>query len=178
MAGGYGMLTRLMRDIGFDFYWSDFYCENILAKGFDASTTTNQFCVITAFEVLEHVYDPIEFIQKSMKDAGTSTIIFSTCLFSGDPPKPESWWYYSFETGQHISFYQVKTLEFISNKLSLYFYSHGNIHMLTAQPIIQKQLWGIITGRLSNIYYEFIRRNMQSKTFNDHKFLMKSNNLL
>lgn len=176
MAGGYGMLTRLMRDIGFDFYWSDLYCENILAKGFEASITTNQFCAITAFEVLEHVYEPIEFIQKSMKDAGTSTIIFSTDLFYGEPPKPESWWYYAFDTGQHISFYQAKTLEFISNKLSLYFYSHRNIHMFTTQPIIQKNLWKIMAGRLANIYYELIRRNMKSKTFKDYHFLIKFNN--
>jgi hypothetical protein len=113
-----------------------------------------------------------------MKDAGTSTIIFSTDLFKGNPPNPESWWYYTFETGQHISFYQARTLQFISNKLSLYFYSHKNFHILTTQPIIRKQLWGIITGRLSNIYYEFIKRNMPSKTFKDHNFLMKSNNIL
>ncbi len=129
VAGGYGMLTRLMRDIGFDFYWSDLYCENILAKGFEAFTTTNTFSAVTAFEVLEHIYDPIEFIQKSMIDAGTSTIIFSTELFQGNPPNPESWWYYSFDTGQHISFYQAKTLQFVASKLSLFFYSYRNFHL-------------------------------------------------
>ncbi len=34
-AGGYGMLTRLMRDYGFDFYWSDKYCANLMARGFE-----------------------------------------------------------------------------------------------------------------------------------------------
>ena len=33
--GGYGMLTRLMRDYGFHFYWTDPYCQNILARGFE-----------------------------------------------------------------------------------------------------------------------------------------------
>ena len=35
VAGGYGMLTRLMRDYGFHFYWTDPYCQNILARGFE-----------------------------------------------------------------------------------------------------------------------------------------------
>ena len=51
IGGGYGLLTRLMRDIGFDFYWSDPYCENILAKGFESSNN-NPISAITAFEVL------------------------------------------------------------------------------------------------------------------------------
>ena len=34
-AGGYGMLTRLMRDSGFDFYWSDKHCQNLLATQFE-----------------------------------------------------------------------------------------------------------------------------------------------
>src|SRR6185295_19437283 len=27
IAGGFGLLTRLMRDYGLDFYWSDKYCD-------------------------------------------------------------------------------------------------------------------------------------------------------
>ncbi len=89
VGGGYGMLARLMRDIGFDFYWSDIYYENLLAKGFESDTTSPPFTAITCFEVLEHVINPIEFINASSKEAGTSTIIFSTELFEGSPPRPE-----------------------------------------------------------------------------------------
>ena len=32
VAGGYGMLTRLMRDYGFNFYWDDKFCANLLAR--------------------------------------------------------------------------------------------------------------------------------------------------
>ena len=38
VAGGYGMLTRLMRDDGFDFHWDDKFCANLLARGFEADT--------------------------------------------------------------------------------------------------------------------------------------------
>jgi hypothetical protein len=169
MAGGYGMLTRLMRDIGFDFYWSDLYCENILAKGFElaGNNSNNSFSAITAFEVLEHIHNPIEFIKKSMDDAGTSTIIFSTELFQGNPPSSE-WWYYSFETGKHISFYQGKTLQFIADELSLLYYSYKNFHIITDKRINQLTLLIIMTKGFSTILYKFIQRKIKSKTLTDH----------
>ena len=166
VGGGYGLLTRLMRDIGFDFYWSDPYCENILAKGFESSNN-NPISAITAFEVLEHIHNPIEFIKKSMDDAGASTIIFSTDLFQGNPPYLD-WWYYSFETGQHISFYQKKTLQLIADKLSLSLYSHKNFHIITDKRINQLTLLIIMTKGFSTILYKFIQRKIKSKTLTDH----------
>ena len=35
-AGGYGIFTRLMRDIGFNFFWHDPYTVNLIARGFVA----------------------------------------------------------------------------------------------------------------------------------------------
>ena len=66
-SGGYGILTRLMRDHGFDFYWSDKYCENILAKGFESEKNNiENFELITLFEVFTSkisakVFIPLEF---------------------------------------------------------------------------------------------------------------------
>lgn len=59
-GGGYGLLVRIMRDRGFDFYRYDQYCENIFAKGFDITETEakGQFEMITAIEVFEHLVDP------------------------------------------------------------------------------------------------------------------------
>ena len=34
-GGGYGLLVRLMRNSGFDFYRYDPYCANFFAKGFE-----------------------------------------------------------------------------------------------------------------------------------------------
>ncbi len=36
-AGGAGLLVRLMRDTGLDFYWQDAYAENVLAKGWSGT---------------------------------------------------------------------------------------------------------------------------------------------
>jgi 2-polyprenyl-3-methyl-5-hydroxy-6-metoxy-1,4-benzoquinol methylase len=52
-----------MRDRDFDFYWSDKYSENLLARGFAANH--GPYGVAVAFEVLEHLPNPIEFLRES-----------------------------------------------------------------------------------------------------------------
>ncbi len=171
VGGGYGMLTRLMRDIGFDYYWSDEYCENLLAKGFESFNTTKPFSAITAFELLEHIYDPVNFLKSSLIEAETLTIIFSTELFEGSPPPPSSWWYYSLSTGQHISFYQRKTLEYLSQKLSLSLHSNNNFHILTNINIDKRWLALLNNHILLKLFYIFVKISMQSKTLSDYNQL-------
>jgi hypothetical protein len=51
-AGGYGLLTRMMRDWGFDFRWHDPYCENVFARGFEWDPTRGSASggAVTAFQ--------------------------------------------------------------------------------------------------------------------------------
>jgi 2-polyprenyl-3-methyl-5-hydroxy-6-metoxy-1,4-benzoquinol methylase len=174
VAGGYGMLTRLMRDIGFDFYWHDVFSENLLAKGFEKCNATKPFEAITAFEVLEHVINPLEFIKDSLNDGGSSTFIFSTELFQGVPPQATKWWYYSLETGQHISFFQVKTLQTIAKVLSLRLYSKNNIHMLTDKNFRQQSFELITNERIAQIGSLYARVKMSSRTNSDHVAILKA----
>jgi hypothetical protein len=171
VAGGYGMLTRLMRDAGFDFYWSDKYCENLLARGFEADAGM-PYTAITAFEVMEHVPDPLSFVAESMAQNKSRTMIFSTELFEGVPPKPESWWYYTFETGQHISFFQRKTLQAIARKLGLHCYSSGFLHMFTDKKINAlgyRLMANPVSGRALSLVPKL---SMESKTMTDHLDMM------
>jgi hypothetical protein len=48
-AGGYGIFTRLMRDIGFDFLWQDIYTQNLVARGFEYTTDMVKLEALTDF---------------------------------------------------------------------------------------------------------------------------------
>lgn len=172
VAGGYGLLTRLMRDTGFDFYWSDKYCENMLAHGFEASFDT-AYTAVTAFEVLEHLTDPVAFITDTMERARTRSLLFSTELFEGQPPRPESWWYYMFSTGQHVSFYQRRTLHTIASKLGLRFYSRRSIHLLTDKKVSARAYSLLSCSKVSGLISLFISRLRVSKTMSDHLNLVR-----
>jgi hypothetical protein len=147
LAGGYGLLTRLMRDMGFDYYWSDRYAQNVLARGFEASQNAGAtFRAATAFEVLEHVERPVEFLQDAFKETGCEVLFFSTELYSGDVPS-QSWWYYGLSTGQHISFYSERTLQRIASILNLHVCTNGSFHLLSREPVNQAA-YRLLTGRI------------------------------
>ena len=175
-AGGYGMLTRIMRDFGFDFYWHDPYCANILALGFEYISVIGSCSVVTAMEVLEHVTDPIAFIEEIFSFSGASSLVFTTELYEGEPPKPDVWWYYSFSTGQHIGFFQRRTLVLIAQKLGLYFASANGIHVLSKSSI-NERLLGIVTSRVgSRIAPFWIRKRLNSKMMTDHHLMLNKIN--
>ena len=62
VAGGYGLLTRLMRDKGFDCYTTDKFCQNLFAKTFEPDAYFKADALF-AFEVFEHIDNPLEFLH-------------------------------------------------------------------------------------------------------------------
>jgi hypothetical protein len=139
-GAGYGIFVRMMRDKGFDFWWQDEYCANLFAKNYDAKSLSageQRFELVTAFEVFEHLTDPVAEVEKMLKY--TDSILFSTNLipnFSPLTPHLESWWYLSPETGQHIAIYSEKSLEILGDKFGLNLYTNGkNFHLLTRKKI-------------------------------------------
>lgn len=150
-AGGSGLFTRIMRDIGLDFYWADKYCINLMSAGFNHKTE-NVYAAITAFEVLEHVPNPFEFIYSILEEINCDTIILSTTVFEKDTPPSLKWHYYTFKSGQHICFYQPRTLDFLAQRLGMNYLRGGNLHLFTRKkfsPFVFRILasnWGIIAS--------------------------------
>jgi hypothetical protein len=167
-AGGYGIFTRLMRDIGFDFYWSDPYCENLLAGGFEyKDSPKGEIELITAFEVFEHLVDPLPEFQK-MSEL-TDTIIFSTQLIPSSGPPAKDWWYYGFEHGQHVSFYSEASLENIAEKTGFHYYKFRDLKIFSKKELDKKINY--LSNIPVNILFFFV--NNISKTNSDFEKLKK-----
>ncbi len=172
-AGGYGVFTRLMRDIGFDFYWHDPYTQNLFANGFEKVIESNsKFELLTAFEVFEHLVNPKEELEKMLQYS--DTIIFSTELMLQEIPGVKDWWYYGFNHGQHISFYTKKTLYTLASQFKLNYYNVNGIHILTKRKFNTTLL--VLMKKLRNFgLYQIVKKLVKSKTFTDHLSIENKN---
>jgi hypothetical protein len=135
-GGGYGIFTRMMRDRGFNFYRQDPHCENIFAKQFDIIDLheKQRFEMLTAFEVFEHLVNPQNELEIMLQYS--DTIFFSTELVPKNVKGNKDWWYFSPETGQHISLYSYQSLALLAKKHRLNFYSNGsNIHLFSSKKV-------------------------------------------
>ena len=165
-AGGYGLFTRMMRDRGYDFYNTDIYCKNIFAEYQDLSQLPDDtgFELVTAFEVLEHLPLPLDTL-KGMFDK-YDNVLFSTELVPKDLKDLKDWWYFIFETGQHVSMYTKDALEFIAKKYNRQLYSNGtNIHLFskkvfTGNPLLKQPRSGnFIMKKIRAKVERYKRRN-------------------
>jgi len=164
-GGGYGFFVRLMRDKGFDFLWDDAYTTNLLAQGFQYSN--EEIELITTFETFEHFENPIAEIEKML--AISPNILFTTELYPNPIPAPNEWWYYAQDHGQHISFYNLTTLEYIALKYNLNLYSDGRSFHLLTQKKLKKYVWRImLSAKFSYILDQYMKRKLTSKTWADH----------
>jgi len=168
-GGGYGIFVRLLRDVGINAFWIDQFSKNLFANGFEFNPNEN-YEAISAFELVEHFDEPYEEFRKILRDLKPDIFIFSTTLYGVNIPDP-SWWYYSFESGQHIAFYSNTTLNWIAKKFSYYFFCiTDDVFIFTKSrdkgDIIVKNFHN---PKLLNIAE--VKRMYVSKTFSDHLHL-------
>ena len=166
-AGGYGIFTRIMRDIGFDFYWHDDFTTNLLARGFEKSES--RYELLTAFEVFEHFVNPIDEVKKMTELS--DNVLFSTVTIPDEIPSKD-WWYYGFEHGQHISFYSETTLKTIAKKFGMNIYPFKNLFLMTKKKLnpFKLKLLFILSHFGLNLFVKF---RMKSLTDDDSKKMLK-----
>jgi hypothetical protein len=168
-AGGYGIFTRLMRDVGFDFFWCDKYSENIFVKGFEYESQ-HPIEVLTAFEVLEHLVDPIADLEKML--SLSPNLIFTTMLLPDPMPHPQDWWYYGLEHGQHVAFYTKKSLQKLAERFGKHYYNYHELHLMTERKIPQLKLKLILKYTAKWHLFGRVQKKMTSKTLDDMKFVL------
>ncbi|RZM21379.1 MAG: class I SAM-dependent methyltransferase [Pedobacter sp.] len=174
-GGGYGMLVRMMRDRGFDFYRYDTYCENLFAQTFEAIQPINTptYTLLTAFEVFEHLVDPVSDIATMQQYS--NNILFSTALQPTNwKPSPDSWWYVLPETGQHISLYTTKSLQILAEQRGLNFISgYNDMHLMSERPVSQRWFRTLTNWRGSQLYNLLSRSRRPSLLDTDYAQLRK-----
>lgn len=177
-GGGHGMFVRAMRDNGYNFYWADKYCENIYAtlfKAEDLPSPDQRYEATTAFEVFEHLTDPMQEISELL--AHSDTIIFSTELINrANTPNLENWWYLSTQNGQHIAIYHRQTLEYIARKFGINLYTYKNLHMLSRRKFNATKYKFGANFRLAKLYNSLIFP--KSLTDQDHALYMQTSHKL
>lgn len=113
-AGGYGVLTQVMRDKGHDFWHHDDFAQPVFARGF-RDTGEGRLDLVTAFEVVEHLAEPREELAKLAER--TDLLLFTTELLPEPAPAVGDWWYYMPEVGQHITLHTPASLRHLATAL-------------------------------------------------------------
>jgi hypothetical protein len=163
-AGGYGILVRLLRDQGVEALWSDPYCKNLLAKGFEHKAEKAD--LVTAFEAFEHFIDPSFELEKLLSIA--PNLLISTQIMPSPTPALDEWWYYGLDHGQHIGFFRVRSLEILAKKFGKHFSTDGySYHLFTESPI-SPTLWRLRI-KLALKFPNIFTRGLRSKTWDDFK---------
>lgn len=149
-GGGHGTFVRLMRDRGFNFFWQDLYAKNIHARTFEHAADT-RYDLVTAFELLEHLPDPLEGIAQAF--ALSDNVLTTTLLVPEPAPTPPHWWYYACRGGQHVSFYTPTALAELARHFNRHVLSSRGFHLFTRVPVNPIRLHmatGARTGGLIN----------------------------
>src|SRR5260370_5698223 len=157
LGAGYGIFVRGMRDNGIDFHWSDKYAANLLARGFGGEPG-ERYGRANAFEVLEHLANPIEFLQDARREFRFHTCFFSALCFDEQKLPGTDWWYWSFESGQHISFFSQRALLWMAEQLDMrLWHIQGELFAVSElewRPLKDKfrlRVWGRVCNKVERM---------------------------
>lgn len=172
-GGGGGLLTRLLRDVGYNFYCYDLHLKSEFAHGFQWKAQTSKVQVVTAFEVVEHFSDPtVEW--KKIFALNPDFLICTTEIYR---KQKEEWFYLSPLNGQHIFFYSEIALAIIAESFAYTVYNIGCYLIFCKTPLSSPLLESMAywyNHRKDSQHQSFI--NWSSKPFHfatkDHELLV------
>lgn len=170
---GLGMMPRLMRDLGYNFWGEDEYSKMPLIQPFTNPTSHSQ--IATAFEVVEHIPSFPAFLSSKINSA--ELIVFSTLLRAVGQVPLDDWWYYAFPNGQHISFHSsesiLRALQICGLPKDSFITDGASLHAICLSAKwrkawrLTKRLHGSRAGKLVRILLRK-RFGRKSLTWDDH----------
>jgi hypothetical protein len=181
IGAGIGMYARLMRDNGYNFYGSDHYSEMLLIRPFVKDN--DNYPIKTSFEVIEHLTSFPDFLKEKIKKV--DLFLFSTELRQVGHIPDNSWWYYSFQIGQHIGFHSKKSLKkafeisgFESKNLISYgssLHAFANTREWLFSLKLSHLIWKLfsISEKINKIINKIIFKE-KSLMLDDYSYIMKS----
>ncbi len=121
------VLHELMKQRGFSSKTYDYYYQH------NEDYSNYKYDIITSTEVFEHFYDPIRDIEEILKLLNKGGILSVMTSFVKSEPEFYDWWYIRDIT--HVSFYHIKTFEFIANKyeMEIIYTNNKNIIVLKSK---------------------------------------------
>jgi len=130
-GGGYGLQTRIMRDRGFNFKNFDPHTQPLFSKYFTGEPS-GRYDLVSLIEVSLHFENPVAEFTKLMELG--DYLVFTSVV--PDKDFGPDWWYVTGESGQHIAFYPLSSLQEIANQLGVLFSSDGKLfHVFHKKPL-------------------------------------------
>lgn len=165
LAGGSGLLVRLLRDYGISAFWHDPYMNNIFANGFEStSSEIDEYTLISAFEALEHTLSPFEFLKNA--SLNSSNYIFSTQIFPQEINIVAQSPYLGLSHGQHIGFFTTSCIDYLASKHNLHYSIVSDNYIFFTKSKKLALLWKLLFNlhRPSSI---IARKLLKSYTYSD-----------
>ena len=177
LGTGLGMLPRMMRDYGYEFWGSDQYSTMQLIQPF--VNPTKNLPVKSAFEVVEHLPSLSIFLREQV--VKSDLFVFSTLIREAGAIPSMDWWYYTFEIGQHISFHSKDSLRVAFKTANLpinRLVSHGSELHAFASTDRWMRSFNIVSFMhrhgLANLSHRLLTKcfSQTSLTASDHQYAM------
>lgn len=142
-GGGYGLLTRFVRDAGLEMLHHDPMAANLFAQGFEG-LPGDDYALCTMSEVLEHLGDPRSVFDQLRH---IDLLLTTTEIVPPGMTDLEPWPYLIPDLGQHITFYGRRSLQRLADDFGYRLASDGfGVHLF-------------YRGRLSRVARTVLRRH-------------------
>jgi hypothetical protein len=85
-------------------------------------------------------------------------VFLSTYVLPEPCPRPDEWWYYGLDHGQHISFFSLTALATLAAGVGARVYSDGLNHHLIARRPVSARRFSFALGKRAGLLAPFFKR--------------------